>query len=350
MLTAANLSKSGQSCISELPQPLPYGRTQSCLVTLAWPNKVVYLAMVSLDMAGNTAMLSNIVTVYVAREVTTPAPDITHPLLLMKILRANNSIETILSELDGGAGEGGGLYIAGCVMSGVVTVIVLLLIAMIINNKKKEGRDQATPNFPVSEIRVRETKSESPTIVHGSKLSLDGSSKVLLSWLEALPTKEENLIIKDSQDSDNPLNQMNTPTRSPQRQRMLTNGSFKPVREATSGSDCGSGQLTTSTLDESHSSDSSQEFYTSYSTHTGGVRRSNTSATLARGSSSTGYFSVKEYGLEYGAATLGRVPRGRQGVGARRYREGAFMPVVSETDLYHSSRTGRRLKRTESFV
>merc|ERR1719233_1816683 len=112
----------------------------------------------------------------------------------------------------------------------------------------KVGGDQATPNFPVSEIRVRETMSESPTIVHGSKISLDGSSKVLLSWLENLPTKEENIIIKDSQESDNPPSQMNTLTKSPQRQRMLTNGSFKPVREATSGSDCGSGQLTTSTL------------------------------------------------------------------------------------------------------
>ena len=343
MLSAANFSESGQSCVSELPQPLPYGRTQSCLATLAWPNKVVYLAMVSLDKAGNTAMVSNIVTVYVAREVTTPPPDLAHQLLLLEILRTNTSIE-------GGVREDGGLYIAGGVMSGVVTVIVFILIAMIINNKKKVSRDQATPNFPVSEIRVRETKSESPTIVHGSKLSLDGSSKVLLSWLESLPTKDENLIIKASQGSDKPPSQINTLTRSPQRQRMLTNGSFKPVVVAASVSECGSGQLTTSTLDESQSSDSSQEFYTSYSTHTGGVRRSNTSATLARGSSNTGYFTVKEYGLEYGAATLGRMPRGRQGVSERKYREGAFMPVVSETDLYFSSRTGRRLKRTESFV
>ena len=80
------------------------------------------------------------------------------------------------------------------------------------------------------------------------------------------------------------------------------------------------------------------------------VRRSNTSATLARGSSNTGYFSVKDYG----AATLGRMPRGservRQGVSERMYRDRVVMPAVSETDLYYSSRPGRRLKRTESFV
>ena len=115
-------------------------------------------------------------------------------------------------------------------------------------------------------------------------------------------------------------------------------------------SDCGSTQLTTSTLDESQSSDSSTECYNNYYTQSGGVRRSNTSATLARGSSNTGYFSVKDYG----AATLGRMPRGservRQGVSERMYRDRVVMPAVSETELYYSSRPGRRLKRTESFV
>ena len=40
------------------------------------------------------------------------------------------------------------------------------------------------------------------------------------------------------------------------------------------------------------------------------MRRSNISATLARGSSNTGYFSVKDSGV----ATLGRMPRGNERV------------------------------------
>ena len=76
------------------------------------------------------------------------------------------------------------------------------------------------------------------------------------------------------------------------------------------------------------------------------VRRSNTSATLAWGSSKTGYFSVKDYG----AATPGRMPKGsgrvRQGFIERIYWDRVVMPAGSETDLYHSS----RLKRKESFV
>jgi hypothetical protein len=237
-------------------------------------------------------------------------------------------------------------------MSGVVTVILILLIIMTFRNRRKSEMVQVSSAFPITDIRVRETKSESPTlvhtsnknldgisevrkvpaVVHGSKLSVDGSSKVLLSWLESLPTAQQNITNQDllnpDQSNKNHPNQFNTLTKSHHRHKMLTNVSFATLRETPSGSDCGSTQLTTSTLDESHSSDSRTECY-NYYTESGGVRRSNTSATLARGSSNTGYFSFKDYG----AATLGRMPRGservRQGVGERMYRSGwSYLPLV----------------------
>jgi len=390
MLSGENFSTEGIQVPSEyLPKPQPYGTVQSCIVGVPWPNEPFYFAIVAEDDSGNKAMVSNIVSVYIHEEVTTTAPTRDpDSLSLLDIINSKNTsqFEDILNGLENKNKSGSGMYIAGGIMSGIVTVIVFLLIIMIIKNRRKGEMAQVPSAFPISDIRVRQFKSESPTLaqdskqklekmpknnkttslVHGSKLSLDGSSKVLLTWLEALPTAEQSQRglysgahvhgskASSSQGSDKPSSQFNTLTRSPHRHRMLTNGSFKPLREATSGSDSGSAQLTTSTLDESHSSDSSNEFYNNYSTHSVGLRRSNTSATLARGSSNTGFFSVTECGAEYTAATLGRVPRVREpvrhGVSERMSSERVFMPAVSETDLYYPSRTGRRVKRTESFV
>ena len=144
---------------------------------------------------------------------------------------------------------------------------------------------------------------------------------------------QQQRLTKYLHSNQNPSSQYNTLTKIPHCHKMLTNGSFATLRETPSGSDCGSTQLTTSTLDESHSSDNSTECYDNYYTQSGGVRRSNTSATLARGSSNTGYFSVKDYG----AATLGRMPRVservRQGVIERLYWDRVVMPAVSETRI-----------------
>ena len=99
-------------------------------------------------------------------------------------------------------------------------------------------------SFPISDIRVRAESSESPTLIHSSKLSsADGSSKVLLNWLEDLPNHSHNtpghLAVSGHNPepvhipghNDTPHNTShNTPARSPQRQRMLTNGSFVKVK------------------------------------------------------------------------------------------------------------------------
>merc|ERR1719270_957042 len=126
------------------------------------------------------------------------------------------------------------IYIATGVMAGVVTVIVVMLIVMIYRNRRKQKlvNEPVGSTFPVSDIRVRAQASESPTLIHSSKLSsADGSSKVLLSWLEDLPTHSHGLQdtspghhgyqAHGGQDVSN-----GGGGRSPQRQRMLTNGSF----------------------------------------------------------------------------------------------------------------------------
>ena len=101
---------------------------------------------------------------------------------------------------------------------------------MILFRNRKKSKLVSEPRvstFPVSDIRVRQHASESPTLIHSSKLSsADGSSKVLLSWLEDLPTHDQ------VQAGYSPAGVQPAPavTRSPQRQRMLTNGSFVKVK------------------------------------------------------------------------------------------------------------------------
>ena len=73
------------------------------------------------------------------------------------------------------------IYIATGVMAGVVAVIVIMLLVMIHRNRRKAKlvQEPVSSSFPISDIRVRAETSESPTLIHSSKLSsADGSSKV----------------------------------------------------------------------------------------------------------------------------------------------------------------------------
>merc|ERR1712083_23859 len=146
---------------------------------------------------------------------------------------------------------------------------------------------------------------------------------------------------------------------------MLTNGSFVSLKDIPTGSEEGSTRLTTSTVDDSTSSDTSSSSFnniglTSKSikecnglNNPTSVKRSNTSAAQLshnitpmnktennsglRRSHNTGYYSFRDYSPVYGTATLGR--------------GGVFksnLSVLNEDHLYGG--TGRRTKRTESFV
>ena len=138
------------------------------------------------------------------------------------------------------------IYIATGVMTGVVAVIVIMLLVMIYRNRRKAKlvQEPVSSSFPISDIRVRAESSESPTLIHSSKLSsADGSSKVLLNWLEDLSNHSHNTPGHLAVSGHNPEpvhipghsdtlhnTSHNTPARSPQRQRMLTNGSFVKVK------------------------------------------------------------------------------------------------------------------------
>ena len=100
-------------------------------------------------------------------------------------------------------------------MCGVVAVIVVLLLALVIRTRKRRqlvrrlinpsslllfshlqvtahstGTTTASSAFPVTDIRVRQAASESPTLIHSSKLSsVDGSSKVGLILAYCLQMK-----------------------------------------------------------------------------------------------------------------------------------------------------------------
>ena len=373
--------------------PGDYGARESCSLTTELWDSQLYCAVLAYDRLGNRGQSSNIAEVNIPSQPTTTADPAleeeevdTHTKELIKIIRLGNysHIQELIDGINSGnsdrANTTNNIYIATGVMAGIVAVIVLLLLVMIYRNRRKAKlvSEPVTSTFPVSDIRVRQQASESPTLIHSSKLSsTDGSSKVLLSWLEDLPT-----------------------SRSPHRQRMLTNGSFVKLQE--SSSECGSTQHTVSTLDETRaedsqtSSDSSgSDFYQSYACS---VRRSATlynnltaskTATLNRRQFQQRAVSRTQQPRltsqpSYSSATLGRLPRtstalrgprtefsssSRAATLGRRPRTwdrggscediisegqlGQHLPLpshLSETDLYYGYRQGRKVKRTESFV
>ena len=363
--------------------PHHYGARETCsLTTDQWDTRL-YCGVLAYDELGNRGQTSNIVQVDIPSRPSTAAPALeeeeeevdTHTQELIKIIRLGNysHIQELIDGINSGnsdrANTTNNIYIATGVMAGIVAVIVLLLLVMIYRNRRKQklvSEPVITSTFPVSDIRVRQQASESPTLIHSSKLSsTDGSSKVLLSWLEDLPT-----------------------SRSPHRQRMLTNGSFVKLQE--SSSECGSTQHTMSTLDETRAEDSqtagsdssgSSEFYNN--NYACSVRRSATlysqlaaskTATLNRRQYSRnnharpGYSSATLGRLprtsttvrprtELGSATLGRRPRHWEATGGScediigRGSSHHHLPShLSETDLYYGYRQGRKVKRTESFV
>ena len=364
--------------------PGDYGARESCSLTTDHWDSQLYCAVLGYDDLNNRGQLSNIVEVNIPSQPTTAAPVLeqeevdSHTKELIKIIRLGNysHIQELLDGINSGNSDRtnttNNIYIATGVMAGIVAVIVLLLLVMIYRNRRKQKLVSEPVNsaFPVSDIRVRQQASESPTLIHSSKLSsTDGSSKVLLSWLEDLPTSRT----------------------SPHRQRMLTNGSFVKLQE--SSSECGSTQHTMSTLDEtraedSQTSDSSgSDFYHNYACS---VRRSATlynNLAASQGASKTATLNRRQYSrntarlntasyssatlgrlprtttaprTEYSSATLGRRPRHWDSGGScedilsqsqRQLRSGQHIPShLSETDLYYGYRQGRKVKRTESFV
>ena len=378
---SSNVSLSLSDSLCGEMTPGEYGAQESCsLTTDQWDSRL-YCGVLAYDDLGNRGQISNIVEVIIPTQPTTAAPDLeneevdTHTQELIKIIRLGNysHIQELLDGINSGNSDRtnttNNIYIATGVMAGIVAVIVLLLLVMIYRNRRKQklvSEPVITSTFPVSDIRVRQQASESPTLIHSSKLSsTDGSSKVLLSWLEDLPT-----------------------SRSPHRQRMLTNGSFVKLQE--SSSECGSTQHTMSTLDETRAEDSqtagsdssgSSEFYNN--NYACSVRRSATlysqlaaskTATLNRRQYSRnnharpGYSSATLGRLprtsttvrprtELGSATLGRRPRHWEATGGScediigRGSSHHHLPShLSETDLYYGYRQGRKVKRTESFV
>jgi len=134
-----------------------------------------------------------------------------------------------------------------------------------------------------------------------TKLSSDGSSKVLLSWLDSLPKTDDKVGVTSSSPSshntslDSTLNTISrrnhTLTKTnPYRHKVLTNGSFVSLKDIPSGSEEGSTRMTSSTLDDSNGSDTSSGSHnnvglTSKSLKvatSSGIKRSNTSASSLR--------------------------------------------------------------------
>merc|ERR1719433_388264 len=202
---------------------------------------------------------------------------------------------------------------------------------------------------------------------------------VLLSWLESLPKSDTESLehhgppspgASHNDSNINTINRRNqTLTRTnPYRHKMLTNGSFVSLKDIPTGSDEGSTRLTTSTVDDSNSSDtSSGSGYNNVGPTSKSIKdpsqapvpgqpnikRSNTSAAqLAkteagpgssglRRSHNTGYYSFRDYSPVYGTATLGR--------GATAYKNN--LSVLAEDEMNGTMRNNnRRTKRTESFV
>ena len=406
MLSEANFGSKGILVHSDsLPTPADYGTNQSCTASVPWTNQLFYYAIVAFDDRDNRSPISNLVSVYIHEETTTtttttlPPTTSIDPFLLLKYLKnrelANDSFpgnaalkENFLKlsenlvqlELAQSNEE---IYIAVGIVCGVVMMIVILLMSLVMISRRKRSISPVT-------ITTTSSSSTSPPastsshydgaskMAKVSKVSPDGSSKVLLSWLESLPKNEGSVeevppsppaSHNHSMDSANGVNTISrrnqTLTRTnPYRHKMLTNGSFVSLKDIPTGSEEGSTRLTSSTVDDSTSSDTSSSSFnniglTSKSvkeSNPASVKRSNTSAAglgghvpvvqqgkvevsggSLRRSHNTGFYSFRDYSPVYGTATLGR--------------GGVFksnLSVLNEDHLHGG--TGRRTKRTESFV
>ena len=414
MLTEANFGSKGILVHSDsLPQPADYGTNQSCYASVPWTNQLFYYAIVAFDDRDNRSPISNLVSVYIHEETTTtttttlPPTTSIDPFLLLKYLQnrdlANNDsfagnaalkenflkLSENLVQLERSNEE---IYIAVGIVCGVVMMIVILLMSLVMISRRKRSVSPVTITTSSSSSSTSPPASstsshfDSSKMAKVSKVSPDGSSKVLLSWLESLPKNEgseneappsppasHNHSMDSSQNGGvNTISRRNqTLTRTnPYRHKMLTNGSFVSLKDIPTGSEEGSStRLTSSTVDDSTSSDTSSSSFnniglTSKSvkeSNPASVKRSNTSAAglggghgpvvvqhqgnkvevtggSLRRSHNTGYYSFRDYSPVYGTATLGR--------------GGVFksnLSVLNEDHL-HGGGTGRRTKRTESFV
>jgi hypothetical protein len=337
--------------------------------------------------------------VYIHEETTTtttttstpsPATSI-DPFVLLKYLQNRNMNESFpgddilkenlvklsenLVQLERSSAE---IYIAVGIVSGVVMMIVILVISLVMISRRKRSVNPSS----VTAIRTNSPPaSTSDTYDSGTNhfaqaskmVSSDGSSKVLLSWLESLPKTDESEPPPSPPESHNHSmdnSGVNTISRrnhtltrtNPYRHKMLTNGSFVSLKDIPTGSEEGSTRLTSSTMDDSNSSDISSSSYnniglTSKSvrdSNPASVKRSNTSASSLtshlqvrnggdnqggslRKTHNTGYYSFRDYSPVYGTATLGRGT--------------VFKNNLSVlTEDHHGGNNSRKMKRTESFV
>merc|ERR1712106_972182 len=402
MLSEANYDSKGILVHSDsLPAPLSYGTNQSCTAGVPWTNQIFYYAIVAFDERNNRGPISNIVSVYIHEATTTPTTTTStqsstslDPYLLLKYLQNSELNETFsgdeilkenflklsenLVELERSNGE---IYIAVGIVCGVVMMIVILLMSLVLISRRKRS---VTPAASTTSNTSQDESNHLDTgkLTKVSKVSPDGSSKVLLSWLESLPESDSGSMDpisppspptshNNSMDSTiNTISRRNqTLTRTnPYRHKVLTNGSFVSLKDIPTGSEEGSTRLTASTVDDSNSSDTSSSSFnniglTSKSikesnglSNPTSVKRSNTSAANLshnitpmnktennsglRRTHNTGYYSFRDYSPVYGTATLGR--------------GGVFksnLSVLAEDNLHGTTgRSNRRTKRTESFV
>jgi hypothetical protein len=353
-LTDATWADKGILVHSEsLPAPAAYGTVQSCTAGVPWPNQAFYYGLVALDERGNRSPVSNLISVYIAEATTTTTaptttvaaagglaayPDIS-PADLLSYLQRQRQLEAAnesgqlaanpllreqlllrgltenLVDLKAATGGGGSssseIYIAAGVVSGIVIVIIILLIVLVMLNRRKRSlgplhlpSQQSTSSVATVSSsysgRGPEDKMTSTSAGHLSKLSTDGSSKVLLSWLDSLPktgttpppppppptAKTTTILDVDTSNgkvsigvsSPSPPSSHNTSMESgtlvntisrrnhtltrtnPYRHKVLTNGSFVSLKDIPSGGSSdegGSTRLTASTLDDSNGSDTS---------------------------------------------------------------------------------------------
>jgi len=403
MLSEANYDSKGILVHSDsLPIPLSYGTNQSCTAGVPWTNQIFYYAIVAFDERNNRGPISNIVTIYIHEATTTPTTTTStsasstslNPYLLLKYLQNNDlnndtftddiilkenflKLSENLVELERSNGE---IYIAVGIVCGVVMMIVILLMSLVLISRRKRS---VTPAASTTSNTSQDDNNHLDTgkLTKVSKVSPDGSSKVLLSWLESLPKSDSDSMDPISPPSpptshnnslDSTINTISrrnqTLTRTnPYRHKVLTNGSFVSLKDIPTGSEEGSTRLTASTVDDSNSSDTSSSSFNNIGLTSKSIRqnnelnnptsvkRSNTSAAQLshnitpmnktednsglRRTHNTGYYSFRDYSPVYGTATLGR--------------GGVFksnLSVLAEDNMHGTIRSNRRTKRTESFV
>ncbi len=244
------------------PAPQPRGHKQTCTVGVPWPNEVFYYALVAIDDAENAGQISNIVSLYIPETQATTTTEATSA---QSIIATRNTDDNALTteKATGLLQPPRRLYY---MVAAAATALVLLAAAVVsvilvrARIKRAEYDADHRDTYREYEPPLKEEPPQSSPAAGAATTS--ESARGLSSWLESLPDAATVAAAAAAASGDSVSNhaRVHAVTKTnPYRHKVLTNGSFLNLKDATEDGGSSSSRPTTSTEDNNSSQSSESE-------------------------------------------------------------------------------------------